>query len=305
MIVLSGIIADDPIRLLCVRLKMLGFPYVFVDQMTYPAELKALQEWGEENTLGGVIAFPDGTTVAYEDITGVYIRHSGFVSPQFHPDFDGREQELIKAQHTMSLACQFDYLPCAIANPLRNGFPIPRTLVTTVPDRVLAFRDECGGKIIYKGASSNRSIVKLLDSADLDRLPLVRNCPVQFQEYIDGSNIRVHVVGDRVFALRIQSAGVDYRYCARQFESISLPEPVERQCLSLSQTLGLCFSGIDLIERDGAHYCLEVNPSPGFSFYELRAHQPISVALAEFLRDGKRHYRDRQTAVNPVPSPGP
>jgi hypothetical protein len=30
-------------------------------------------------------------------------------------------------------------------------------------------------------------------------------------------------------------------------------------------------------------YCFEVNPSPGFSYYEANAGQPISTAVAEYL----------------------
>ncbi len=309
MIIISGIIADEPIRLMCVRLMSLGFKYVFVDQMTYPGELKAVQEWGEDSTIKGQITCPDGTAVSYEDISGVYIRHSGFTSRDYLSDFDAHEQGVINAQRTMSLAYQFDYLPCVVANRLRNmlsndckpfqslkareaGFAVPRTLITSVPSQVLAFRDECQGKVIYKGVSSSRSVVQLLDSSAIDRLPLLKNCPVQVQEYIEGSNIRVHVVGERAFGLRIVSAGVDYRYCSRTFESISLPEDVERRSIALSKALGLNFSGIDLIEKDDVYYCLEVNPSPGYSFYELRARQPISVALAELLKDGRSYYRD-------------
>ena len=311
MIIICGIIADEPIRLLCVRLMKMGIEHVFVDQLEYPGCLQAVQDWGDDNTIKGRIVFPNGQEVSYEDVTGVYIRHCDFAWPTFLEGFNDLERGLIMAQRTMSLSFQFDYLPCVVVNPLRNmvsndskpyqllaarqaGFSIPRTLVTSEPDKALAFRDECGGKIVYKSVSSNRSIVELLDSAAMDKLPLLKNCPVQFQEHIDGSNVRVHVIGERVFALRIQSAEVDYRYSShRKIESITLPEAIERRCVALSNALGLYFSGIDLLERDGAYYCLEVNPSPGFSFYEVRGQQPISLALAEFLKDGKRYYNDQ------------
>jgi len=34
---------------------------------------------------------------------------------------------------------------------------------------------------------------------------------------------------------------------------------------------------------NGAWYCLEVNPSPGFTYFEAVTGQPISTAVAELL----------------------
>jgi D-alanine-D-alanine ligase-like ATP-grasp enzyme len=46
------------------------------------------------------------------------------------------------------------------------------------------------------------------------------------------------------------------------------------------------FSGIDLkITPEGEVFCFEVNPSPGFNFYEVGTGQPISVALADLLHE--------------------
>ena len=49
--------------------------------------------------------------------------------------------------------------------------------------------------------------------------------------------------------------------------------------------LGLVLSGIDLRRTPaGDYYCFEVNPSPGFIFYERATGQPISEAVALLLR---------------------
>jgi hypothetical protein len=37
---------------------------------------------------------------------------------------------------------------------------------------------------------------------------------------------------------------------------------------------------------DGEYYCFEVNPCPGFLYYERHTHQPISTALASLLHHG-------------------
>ena len=52
----------------------------------------------------------------------------------------------------------------------------------------------------------------------------------------------------------------------------------------MTAALGLELSGIDLrITPDGRTYCFEVNPSPGFSYYELNTGQPIARAIADHL----------------------
>jgi glutathione synthase/RimK-type ligase-like ATP-grasp enzyme len=94
------------------------------------------------------------------------------------------------------------------------GFLTPRTLVTTVPEQAATFYQSCRKRVVYKSVSGVRSIVRRLEDKDLPRLELVRNCPTQFQEVVDGVDIRVHVVGDDVFATELKSTASDYRYAA-------------------------------------------------------------------------------------------
>jgi glutathione synthase/RimK-type ligase-like ATP-grasp enzyme len=146
--------------------------------------------------------------------------------------------------------------------------------------------------VVYKSLSGIRSIVRRLEPRHLERLPLLRHGPAQFQAFIPGVDVRVHTVGGRVFASRIHSEAVDYRYGAREGHQIAmeptiLPDAVAGACLDLARRLDLLLAGIDLKETpDGDYYCFEVNPSPGFLYYEREARQPISVALADLLQHG-------------------
>jgi D-alanine-D-alanine ligase-like ATP-grasp enzyme len=48
--------------------------------------------------------------------------------------------------------------------------------------------------------------------------------------------------------------------------------------------LELAFAGIDLkITPEGEIFCFEVNPSPGYTYYENHTGQPIAMALARYL----------------------
>jgi glutathione synthase/RimK-type ligase-like ATP-grasp enzyme len=144
--------------------------------------------------------------------------------------------------------------------------------------------------VIYKSISYQRSIVRMLTSADLDRLDSVRSCPTQFQEHVPGIDVRVHLVGDRLFATEVLTTAVDYRYAGRDGASvhmrdIPLPDDVARSCRSLGDELGLSVAGIDLRRSpDGRWYCFEANPSPAFTSYQAFTRQPIGEAIVELLR---------------------
>jgi glutathione synthase/RimK-type ligase-like ATP-grasp enzyme len=108
---------------------------------------------------------------------------------------------------------------------------------------------------------------------------------VQFQRYIAGTNVRVHVVSGQTFATRIETDRVDYRYAHRDggsaaLEPFRLPDDVAEKCVALAADLGLELAGIDLLFADDGVYCFEVNPSPAFSYFERETGQPIARAIA-------------------------
>ena len=173
---------------------------------------------------------------------------------------------------------------------IRNcGFLIPETLVTNDPEMVREFHTR-HRKVIYKSVSAVRSIVETLNESDFERLQQIRWCPTQFQAFIEGTNVRVHVVGDHVFATAVESEATDYRYARRQtgedaqLREVELSDELSERCVSLTRSLGLVFSGIDLkITPSDEVFCFEVNPSPAFSYYESHTAQPISAAVAYSL----------------------
>jgi glutathione synthase/RimK-type ligase-like ATP-grasp enzyme len=168
----------------------------------------------------------------------------------------------------------------------------PPTLVTNDPDEVLTFYEECHREVIYKSLSGIRSIVRRLEPDQLSRLPLLRHGPAQFQSFIRGDDVRVHTVGDEAFATLIRSEAVDYRYARHEgrdvtMEPTSLPSEIVDSCLQMARVLDLLLTGIDLKKTpEGDYYCFEVNPSPGFLYYEKHSGQPISMAIADLLCRG-------------------
>ena len=165
-----------------------------------------------------------------------------------------------------------------------HGFDVPGSLVTTDPQAVRAFAKR-HGDVIYKSLSSVRSVVKRLDHDRLDCLDAVASCPTLFQVYVPGTDYRVHVAGQRVFATMVHSLADDYRYDHETERiAVTLPPEIAARCVTLSHRLGLPFSGIDLRRTpDGSWYCFEVNPSPAYPYYEPPERPVIAEALADLL----------------------
>jgi glutathione synthase/RimK-type ligase-like ATP-grasp enzyme len=144
-------------------------------------------------------------------------------------------------------------------------------------------------RVVYKSTDGGRSIVRELTTETAYDLERIRNLPTEFQAYVPGTDIRVHVVGSEVYATRVVSAAIDYRYAEEDglgvaMDAHSLPNEIEARCRELSRTLELPFCGVDLrVTPNGQYHCFEVNPSPVFSDYQERTGQAIAEALVGYL----------------------
>lgn len=168
------------------------------------------------------------------------------------------------------------------------GLAVPPTLVTTDPAAARQFLEQ-HRRVVYKSISGIRSIVATLDVEDVGRLSGVRTGPVQLQRWIEGVDVRVHVVGERWFATAIESAAADYRYAGVTGDEVAvvatdIEGDLGEQLVRLAAGMGLLVAGIDLrVTPDDEWFCFEVNPSPGFTFYEDATGQPIAAAIADLL----------------------
>jgi len=304
MILLCGIPSETPLRMVTDRLADRGAKFVLLNQRTFADCSIAFEVTGGEVT-GELRIGP--TTYRLEDFRAAYSR---MMDDRCLPEL-AREPEnsplrvRCRAFHD-TLTRWLEIAPARVVNrcgPMSSngskpyqiqlirdqGFLVPETLVTNDPELVREFRSR-HGRIIYKSISSMRSIVQTMEDADEERLENLRWCPAQFQAFVPGTNIRVHIVGSEVYATAACTEATDYRYAATQTgEAAELkeaeldPELAER-CVRLAKTLGLEFAGIDLkVTPEYEVYCFEVNPCPAFSYYEGNAGQPISDGLARHL----------------------
>jgi glutathione synthase/RimK-type ligase-like ATP-grasp enzyme len=162
------------------------------------------------------------------------------------------------------------------------GVPVPDTLVTSDPEAAREFLAR-HARVVYKSISGVRSIVTEVERDDeLDR---IGHGPVQLQELVDGLDVRVHVVRNDWFATSVESDATDYRYGGDvAMEPLAIPRALGDLLVEVTSSMGLLVAGIDLRRTaDGEWFCFEVNPSPGFTFYEERTGQPIAAAIARLL----------------------
>jgi hypothetical protein len=304
MILLGGIPSETPLRMVREALDDLGHPYVLFNQREFDAA--GLEFTVDRGRVTGLLRL-SGVSYHLEDISGLYLR---FMDDQRLPELAAEPAGSVRRQYCRNLHDAIvqwsELMPGRVVNRFSNmgsnsskpyqaqliaaqGLSIPETLVTNDPERVITFRAH-HGKVIFKSTSGARSIVKTLEDSDMHRLNRIRWCPVQFQAFVDGFNVRVHVIGTTAFATAIETGTIDYRYAdqldgtAARLRTYRLPEELMQKCVNLAQALGLAFAGIDLkVTPGGEVYCFEVNPMPAFSYYEAHTGQPIARAVAEYL----------------------
>jgi hypothetical protein len=306
MILLAGIPSEPPLAMLKTRLDEIGVPYVLFNQRE---ARRARLRWSMSGGRLDGTFMVDGRAHDLRGLDAVYARlMDDRMLPELEDEPIGSPVRLSTRRLHELLIQWVDIAPGRVVNRFRNmgsngskpyqaqlirrsGLNVPETIVTNDPERLAGFRAR-HGRVVFKSISGIRSIVtELAEDEELDaqRMEALAACPVQFQAYVPGYDVRVHVIGSQAIATRVDSDGTDYRYASRSGFETDLrawevdPE-VAGSCVRLTSDLGLAFAGIDLrVTPDGVVYCFEVNPSPAYSYYEANAGQPIAMALARFL----------------------
>jgi glutathione synthase/RimK-type ligase-like ATP-grasp enzyme len=306
MILLCGIPSEPPTKMVAQALERLSVPFVVFNQRRF-ADARVTFELVDGRAAGRIAV--DGRSYRLEAISAVYTRMmDDRLLPEVrdHPA-DSPLRRRARALHD-ALYRFIDLTPGRVVNRTaamgsngskpyqaqlirQLGFAVPETLITNSPELVLSFRAR-HGRVIFKSISGQRSIVRTLEDDDVPRLERTRLCPVMFQAYVEGTDVRVHTVGREVFATVVRSSATDYRYADQLGHADTLLEPLDisddlaGRCARLSEGLGLAFAGIDLrLTPEGEAVCFEVNPCPGFSYYEAHTGQPIARAVARYLAD--------------------
>jgi glutathione synthase/RimK-type ligase-like ATP-grasp enzyme len=257
---------------------------------------------------GAVIGLHDGTRIASDEVSAVWYRRPGrvqidpsirdpldgsFAHNEWRQGIDGLFSTAFSRIVSPPLMQRAAIKPRQLAVARDVGLAVPDTLITSDADEALAFVERHRGGVVHKAmtAPPHRFIdARAWDPSAREHIAELSICPTIFQERVSGpGDVRITVVGDRVFAARIDTASgraaVDSRLdldapCAPH----ALPDDVCAAILRLMRQLGLLFGTIDMKLTDGGeHVFLEVNPQGQFLYIEILTGMPIATAVADFL----------------------
>jgi glutathione synthase/RimK-type ligase-like ATP-grasp enzyme len=253
-------------------------------------------------------------------ISVAWLRHFDITGLNFGMDEPARTfsfQQWDDALHILlrTLKCKWINSPEAIlqTNDRRkqllaakaSGFNIPSTLITNDAQAAKEFYNSHHGNIVLKalhnhgvelGGKIYSMYTRSVTNQDLVRLTDLIYAPCILQEKLQKkSEMRVTVVGDRVFAARL-----NFHSNSKKFDDIhrcssadiyieaqeKLRPSIIEQSIQLIKSLGLRYGAIDfVIDRSDHLVFLEVNPSGDWYWIEEETGLPITTAMADLVEE--------------------
>lgn len=311
----SDITAD----LVVLEFQRRGTPYVRFNTEDFPQRVGI--SWRMDNHgVDGSIRLP-GSELSLRDVVSVWYRRPG--APEIAEtvrcpslrEFAHRESQEALAGLWRTMDCFWMSRPDAINSARYKprqleiasdlGLNVPKTLITNSPDEVEGMLDECGqliAKPLFSGEinfGDNRKVVFTtpISRDELTARKSIELAPTIFQEYIQKDlEIRVTVVGDKVFAASINSQDIDgalhdWRRAppgSLSFRSYALTDSVSETCASLVARFGLTFGTIDMVKTPKGDYVfLELNPNGQWGWLENPTGDPYTSTIANLLECGR------------------
>jgi glutathione synthase/RimK-type ligase-like ATP-grasp enzyme len=206
----------------------------------------------------------------------------------------------------VSLDKKWSLKPLQLALAKEVGFLIPDTIVSSNPERVLAFCESYSPivcKTLTGYISDDQSVAayttKVSKNMLLEKKANISLAPSIFQSMVHKFwELRVTVVGDRIFAAKIDSqsdegAKTDWRQNQEflPYEKALLDKDTETKLRKFHKATGLVYGAYDLIVSEPNHEVvfLEVNPAGQWMWLEQAIPDfNISSAIADTLIDMSR-----------------
>lgn len=290
------------------RLEAKGHEVCLINLGDFPAKKGIALHWASDLKPTYCVDGPNGPLDLSRLQVGWWRRVTPFtvdeaVNASMHP--------FALSETTQAIHGMLDALPCRWVNPRgaddaahhkpyqwavahEVGLTLPRTLVTNQPEQARQFIQSVGvGKTIFKAflaSFEDWRETRLVEAEDVDRLDLVRFAPVIFQEYVEGVDLRITVIGEQIFAAEIDARQTSYPVDMRMVvgesvvRPVELPAPIARKLLALQRRLGLDYGAIDMRRTASGEYVFfEVNPAGQWLFVEQHTGMPISQAMADYL----------------------
>ncbi|GAA2875929.1 hypothetical protein GCM10010517_36960 [Streptosporangium fragile] len=310
---------DDSVHAVLPKLRARGVPLLWWDEADYPGASTLTTgyldgRWRQTLTCRG-------ETHDLSRVTAVWYRRPDTPSAPDVREPSQREFAEYVAGH--ALAGAYDlmvgarWMPArprhaqAIDNKLLHlyraaqiGFAIVDTVVTNDPDELVPAWNRAGGRLITKTLGFRQFTLdgeyghlytEVVPRRRLSGRHRLRYGPAMLQPQVPKAyELRVTVVGERVFAARIDSqasrlTAVDWRHYDDPkvgYAAYDLPRDVADRCVRLVAGLGLTFGALDfIVTPDGRYVFLELNVNGQWAFVEMLTGMPIGDAIADWLAD--------------------
>ncbi|MBW1794852.1 MAG: hypothetical protein JRJ38_10545 [Deltaproteobacteria bacterium] len=180
------------------------------------------------------------------------------------------------------------------------GFEIPETVITNDKNDAIRLAQEHDNYLIAKALYSPLIeepdedffvFTNIINDVDLLREEEMRVSPTIFQQaLVPKIDYRVTVVGQRVFAVRIERLNekplqTDWRMEKDdlRFLPCNLPPDVDILCQRYVDECDLLFGAIDLVQHEEKFFFLEINPNGEWGWLQKPNNIPIAETLCDLL----------------------
>jgi glutathione synthase/RimK-type ligase-like ATP-grasp enzyme len=203
--------------------------------------------------------------------------------------------------------------PLQLALAAREGLSVPETRITDDPEEIRALHRRWDGEMVAKLVGGQVVAPKvdeqyvvhttLVEGQDLASDAALGACPAIYQRRVEKAfDLRVTVVGERLFACRIDSqdseqGAVDWRTAGPGILPIGqseLDDDIAAKCLALMRRMGIDLAGLDLIVTPaGETVFLEVNATGQWLWVQEATGMPIASAIVDQLLNSARVHGTR------------
>jgi ATP-grasp ribosomal peptide maturase len=307
---------DETATRVCAVLRERAVPVFRFDTADFPGRLRLHAALDDGEWTGHIVR--DGERVDLAEVRSVFLRRPRPFEVPTHLTVAERWHAATESRY--GLGGVLVSLPVPYANhPARSadaaykprqlrdlracGLSTPPTLVTNSPDAVREFADRHGtlvckalaACVLHTGDTAHVAYTRKV--TDLDDLGGVDYAAHLLQPFITSEYaVRLTVIGQRFHAVRItagsERAAVDWRsdYDSLRYEVIDLPPSVVTGVAAYMKMAGLHYGAWDfLVQEDGTHVALEINPEGNYAWIEEETPLPISASIASFLTGEDHH----------------
>ncbi|MFC4312784.1 MvdC/MvdD family ATP grasp protein [Steroidobacter flavus] len=317
-------VADDPAaQAVERRLRSRGVNVTLFDTGRFPSEARITVSY--RDGLPRYVIRLDGQVLRFDEVTSIWFRRPNRYSA--HPSIvDEEVRSVVEQDCGEFLTALWDSMSCLMvpgspsnmriaqrkpthmARAKALGFEIAPTLFTNDPQEFLDVYRAQEGRLIHKITGSLALRARMgtefsrltcgVTRRDVMHAQSVSLAPIVFQAYVPKRlELRVTVVGDRVFAAEIHSQQSNrshfdwrrYDLGGTTHKPHELPREIADRCVQLVAQFGLAYGTIDLILTPDERYVfLELNSAGEYGWIEQVTGLPISDAIADLLMSPMR-----------------